>query len=129
IHTGADAAGAKVGQESAEMIRTIAALVRVDPAYERVSHRRAVLEREASGLVHAMAAIGDMQRALATNGGVRPTTELASDDTQRAEEARLAITGVERQIGELESAGAPVDRVTTLRRELDELKGRLPSSI
>jgi tetratricopeptide (TPR) repeat protein len=127
IHTGADAAGAEVGGASPEVVRTIAALVRVDPAYERVLRRRAVLERQASGLLHAIASIGDMQRALATNGGVRPSNEVTSDDdAQRAEDARSAVAGVDNQIAELESAGAPVDRVVDLRRELEALKSRLP---
>ncbi len=49
-----------------------------------------VLEREGSGLVHAMAALGDMQRALATNGGVRPAVdeaELASVEIALAKDA------------------------------------------
>ena len=126
IHTGTDAAGAEVAGASPEVIRAIAALVRVDPAYDRILRRRAVLEREASGLVHAMAAIGDMQRAIATNGGVRPTAELASDEVQRAEEARLrAWSGLDHQIAELESAAVHVDGVAGLRRELFVLQARL----
>ena len=125
IHTGTDAAGAEVAGASPEVIRAVAALVRVDPGYDRVLRRRAVLEREASGLVHAMAAIGDMQRAIATNGGVRPTAELASDEVQRAEEARLAVAGLEHQIAELESAAVHVDGVAGLRRELFALQARL----
>ncbi len=129
VHTGTDAAGAEVGGASPEVVRTIAALVRVDPAYERVLRRRAVLEREASGLVHGMAAIGDMQRALATNGGVRPATELAADDAFKAAQAQSGVAGVERQIAELEAAGASVDRLAGLRRELDELKARLAKGV
>jgi hypothetical protein len=125
VHTGTDAAGAEVGGASPEVIRTIAALVRVDPGYDRVLRRREVLERQASGLVHAMAVIGDLQRALATNGGVRPATELASDDAHRAEDARNAVDGVERQLAELEAAGASAERMEGLRRELHELKARL----
>jgi len=125
VRAGTDAAGAEVAGASPEVVRAIAVLVRVDPAYERVLRHRAVLEREASGLVHAMAAIGDMQRALATNGGVRPVAELASDDLHKAEQAQVAVLGVERQIAELEAAGAPADRLAGLRRGLDELKARL----
>jgi hypothetical protein len=125
VHAGTDAAGAEVGGASAEVIRSIAALVRVDMALDRTLRRRAVLEREASGLVHAMAAIGDMQRALATNGGVRPAIDETQDDAHKALEARNAIDGVHRQISELEAAGAPTDRLEELRRELQELKSRL----
>jgi tetratricopeptide (TPR) repeat protein len=125
VHAGTDAAGAQVAGASPEVVRTIAALVRVDPAYDRVLRHRAVLEREASGLVHAMAAIGDMQRALSTGGGVRPTTEFGLDDAHKAQEARSGIDGVERQIGELEAAGAPAERLAGLRQALSELKARL----
>jgi tetratricopeptide (TPR) repeat protein len=125
IHSGLDAAGAEVGGVSPEVVRTLAALVRVDPAYGRVVYRRAVLERQASGLVHAMGAIGDMQRALATNGGVRPATDPASSDVRLAEQARNALEGVRHQLAELETAGASADRVAPLRRELDALNARL----
>jgi hypothetical protein len=125
IHTGSDAAGTDVAGASPDVVRAIAALVRVDPSYERVLRRRAVLEREASGLVHSMAVIGDMQRALATNGGVRPASELAADDRSKAEEARLSLAGVDRQIAGLEGAGASADRVAALRRDFDGLRARL----
>jgi hypothetical protein len=125
VHAGTDAAGAEVGGATPEVLRSVAALVRVDVAFDRILRRRAVLEREASGLVHAMAAIGDMQRALATNGGVRPAVDEAHDDAHRALEARNAIEGLHRQMSELEAAGAPADRLEGLRRELGELKARL----
>ncbi|MDP8999461.1 MAG: hypothetical protein M3O46_05055, partial [Myxococcota bacterium] len=111
VHAGTDAARAEVGGASPEVIRTIAALVRVDAGYIRISRRRGVLEREGSGLVHAVAAIGDMQRALATNGGVRPAVDEEHDDTRKAQEARDAIAGIERQIAELDQAGAHADRI------------------
>jgi hypothetical protein len=76
-----------------------------------------------------MAAIGDMQRALATNGGVRPTVDEAHDDARKARDARNAAEGVERQLAELESAGAPPDRLVGLRRELTELKSRLAQGV
>jgi len=125
VHSGSDAAGAEVGGASPEVTRTIAALVRVDPAYDRVQHRRVVLEREASGLVFAIGAIGDMQRTLATNGGVRPAEELASDDARKAHAAREAIDGVEHQIADLEAAHAPPDQVSPLRLQLGVLKAQL----
>jgi tetratricopeptide (TPR) repeat protein len=125
VRSGSDAAGAEIGGASPEVVRTIAALVRIDPTYDRVQRRRRVLEREASGLVYAMGAVGDMQRALATNGGVRPASELGSDDTHRAHDARDAIEGVEHQLADLESARAPADQIAALRQQLSELKARL----
>jgi tetratricopeptide (TPR) repeat protein len=125
VRSGSDAGGAEIGGASPEVIRTIAALVRVDPAYDRVQRRRRVLEREASGLVNAMGAVGDMQRALATNGGVRPAAELGSDDARKARETRDAIEGVEHQLADLEAARAPADQVTSMRAQLSELKARL----
>jgi tetratricopeptide (TPR) repeat protein len=125
VRSGSDAGGAEIGGTSPEVIRTIAALVRVDAAYDRVQRRRAVLDREASGLVNASGAIGDMQRTLATNGGVRPSTELASDDARKARDARDAIDGVEHQIADLESARTPADQIAPLRQQLSALKARL----
>jgi tetratricopeptide (TPR) repeat protein len=131
VHDGSDAAGAEVAGASPEVVRTIAALVRVDPAYDKALRRRAVLEREASALVHAMSAIGDMQRTLATNGGVRPAEAAAgagagaSDDAEQAKQARDAVEGVAREISELETAGAPADRLQELRVALGELQARL----
>ncbi|MBV9946460.1 MAG: hypothetical protein JOZ69_06410, partial [Myxococcales bacterium] len=128
VHTGSDAGGAEVGATPPEVLRAVAALVRVDPAYDRVLRKRAVLEREASGLVHALAAIGDMQRALATNGGVRPTIDEAADDARKARELREGIRGVDRQISALASGGAPAERVAPLRQELASLRARLPDA-
>jgi tetratricopeptide (TPR) repeat protein len=125
VRSGSDAAGAEIGGASPEVVRTIAALVRIDPTYDRVQRRRRVLEREASGLVYAMGAVGDMQRALATNGGVRPASELGSDDTRRSHDARDAIEGVEHQLADLEGARAPADQIAAMRQQLSELKARL----
>jgi tetratricopeptide (TPR) repeat protein len=125
VRSGSDAGGAEIGGMSPEVIRTIAALVRIDTGYDRVQQRRAVLEREASGLVYAVGAIGDMQRTLATNGGVRPSADSASDDAHRAREARDAIDGVEHQLADLEAARAPAEQLTPLRQQLSELKARL----
>ncbi len=125
VRSGSDAGGAEIGGTSPEVIRTIAALVRIDTAYDRVQRRRAVLEREASGLVNAVGAIGDMQRTLSTNGGVRPSAELGSDDVHRAREARDAIDGVEHQLADLEAARAPAAQIQPLRQQLSDLKARL----
>jgi tetratricopeptide (TPR) repeat protein len=125
VHAGTDAAGAEIGGVTPEVVRAIAALVRLDPAYDRVVRRRGVLEREASGLSLAMASVNDMQRALATNGGVRPAVELGEDDARKADDARQAILGVERQIADLEAAHAAPDAIAPLRHDLADLRGRL----
>jgi len=125
VRSGSDAGGAEIGGTSPEVIRTIAALVRLDTAYDHVQRRRAVLERESSGLVYAVGAIGDMQRTLSTNGGVRPSAELGSDDVHKARDARDAIDGVEHQLADLESARAPATQIAPLRQQLSDLKARL----
>ena len=125
VRSGSDAGGVEIGGTSPEVIRTIAALVRIDTAYDHVQRRRAVLEREASGLVYAVGAIGDMQRTLSTNGGVRPSAELGSDEVHKARDARDAIDGVEHQLADLESARAPATQLAPLRQQLADLKARL----
>jgi tetratricopeptide (TPR) repeat protein len=127
VHSGSDAAGAEVGGASPEVVRAIAALVRVDPAYDRIQRRRSVLERESSGLVFALGAVSDMQRTLATNGGVRPASELASDDTRKARDVRAAIEGVEHQLADLDAAHAPPDQVASMKQQLAALKAQLAS--
>ncbi len=124
VRSGSDAAGAEVGGASPEVVRAIAALVRVDPAYDRILRRRGVLEREASGLVGALAAVGDMQRALATNGGVRPASELGPDEARQSQDVRDAIAGVEHQIADLEAAHVPAAQIGPLRQELADLRDR-----
>ena len=128
VQSGSDAGGAEIGGTSPEAMRAIAALVRLDTAYDRVQRRRAVLERESSGLVNALGAIGDMQRTLSTNGGVRPSAELGSDDAgdgaRKRREAREAMAGVEHQIADLEAAHAPADQLAALRQQLSELGAR-----
>jgi tetratricopeptide (TPR) repeat protein len=129
VNSGSDAGGAEIGGTSPEVMRTIAALVRIDTAYDHVQRRRSVLERESSGLVNALGAIGDMQRTLSTNGGVRPSAELGSDEagdeSRKQREARDATDGVEHQIADLEAAQAPADQIAPLRQQLAELKARL----
>ena len=128
VHSGTDAGGAEIGGTSPEVVRAIAVLVRVDPAYDRVLRRRAVLEREASGLVTASGALGDMQRTLATNGGVRPTAELSDDATVKAQRAREAVAGVEHEIADLEAAHAPADKIGPLREQYAALQAELKSA-
>jgi tetratricopeptide (TPR) repeat protein len=127
VRTGTDAAGAEIGGMTPDAVRAVAVLLRVDPAYDRVLHQRAVLEREVSGLVNATAALGDMQRALATNGGVRPAAEVTSaggDPAERARAIRDAIAGAERQIADLVGAGAPDTQIAPLRQQLAAIEGR-----
>jgi tetratricopeptide (TPR) repeat protein len=122
VHSGADADGAAIGGASLEVVRAVAALVRVDPAYGRVLRRRAVLEHEASGLVYAAGTLADMQRALGTNGGVRPAGEFVPDATQEANDVRDAVRGVEQQIADLDAAHAPAEEVARLRRQLADIE-------
>jgi hypothetical protein len=125
VHGGGDAAGAEIGGVTVDVVRAIAALVRIDSAYDRVFLRSAILERQASGLVNATAAIGDMQRALATNGGVRPASSVGPDDVERAHDVREALFGVEHQIADLEASGAPASSTEPLRKELAGLQAQL----
>ena len=122
VHTGADAAGAEVGGTSPDVTRAIASLVRLDPAYDHVLQRRAVLEHEASGLAATMGVLGDLQRSLATNGGVRPTTELGSDTVRKQQDVHDGVTSLEHQIADLEAARPPDPRVAPLREALAALK-------
>jgi tetratricopeptide (TPR) repeat protein len=127
VHSGTDAGGAEIGGTSPEVVRAIAVLVRVDPAYDRVLRRRAVLEREASGLVAASGALGDMQRAIATNGGVRPNAEPSDDATVKAQRARDAIDGIEHEIADLVAAQAAAEKIAPLRDQLADLQKQLKS--
>ncbi len=122
VHTGTDAAGAEVGGTSPDVMRAIASLVRLDPAYDHVVQRRAVLEREASGLAATMGVLGDMQRSLATNGGVRPTTELGSDAVRDEQDVHEGVASLEHQISDLEASRTPDPRVAPLREALTALK-------
>jgi len=125
--TGADAGGNDAAGVSVtpDQLRAVAALVRIDPLYGEVSRKRAVLERESSGLRLASITLGDMQRSLATTGGVRPQVEEHGDPFEKAQDARAAIDGVRRQIDDLEQAKAGVDKIAPLRKELAELETRL----
>jgi tetratricopeptide (TPR) repeat protein len=119
---GGDAAGASV---TPDQLRAVAALVRIDPLYGEVSRKRAVLERESSGLRLASITLGDMQRSLATTGGVRPQIEEKGDPYEKAQDARAALDGVRRQIDDLEQAKAGADKIAPLRKELADLESRL----
>ena len=123
--TGSDAGGAEVvgSVVSADTVRTIAALVRLDPAYSAVLRRRAVLEREASGLRAALAEIGDIQRALAATEAVHTTAELANDAPALV--ARRALGGAKHALDELDAAHVAEDRIQPLRGQLAALEARL----
>jgi hypothetical protein len=125
VHTGADAAGAEVGGTSPDIVRAIASLVRLDPAYDHVLQRRAVLEHEASGLAATMGVLGDLQRALATNGGVRPATELGSDSARKEQDIHEGVTSLEHQIDDLEGSRKPDPRIAPLREALAALKAEV----
>lgn len=118
---GTDASGAAV---TPEQLRAVAALVRVDPVYGEIAKRRAVLDRETSGLRLTLGMLGDMQRSLATTGGVRPAVDENGDPEEKANDARAALDGVRRQIDELVQARAPADKIAPLTKELAELEGR-----
>jgi tetratricopeptide (TPR) repeat protein len=120
VRNGTDAGGAEIGGTTPEVVRAIAALVRVDPAYGRVLHRRAVLEREASGLLYATGALDDMQRTIATNGGLRPSEQLS--DAPKDQRVREALAGVEHEIADLQAARAPAQQIAPLREKLDALR-------
>ncbi len=124
-HAGQDAASTDVGGVSSDSMRAIAALVRLDPEYGRAARRRAVADREASGLRLTMGALADTQRSLATNGGVRPAAEEASDPADHAADVQSALDGVKRQIAEAEAAHAAPDQVAAMRDEAKKLDARL----
>lgn len=128
--SGADAAGIDTtgAAVTPDQLRLVAALVRVDPVYGEIAKRRAVLDHETSGLRFALGTIGDMQRSLATTGGVRPAIEENGDPQEKAADARAALDGVRHQIDELEQAKAPPDKLAPLKKELAELEGRLGQS-
>lgn len=108
----------------ADTLRAIAALVRVDPAYEGVRRRRAILDHEGSGLRLALLSLGDMQSSLATNGGVRPGVLEHRDLGETRDTVKEALGGVRLQIDQLEQAHAATDKLAPLREELAHLEER-----
>lgn len=119
---GTDAAGVSV---TPNQLRAVAALVRVDPVYGEIARKRAVLDREASGLKLTIGTLNDMQRSLATTGGIRPAVEEGGDPVQKAQDARAAIDGVRRQLDDMEQARVGADKLSPFRKELAELEARL----
>ena len=126
--SGSDAGGAEVGGAtvSPDSMRAIAALVRIDPSYGTLARKRAVLEHEASGLRLTMGSLNDLQRNLATNGGVRAAIDQRESPEERAADTRLALESVKQQIDDLEASRAPNDRIVALRKEYIDLDARLP---
>lgn len=124
--SGSDAGGSDSGASvTPDQLRAVAALVRIDPLYGEIARKRAVLDREATGLRLAIGQLGDMQRSLATTGGVRPFVEEQGDPAERAQDVRAALDGVRRQIDDLEQAKAGADKLQPLRKELADLEARL----
>jgi tetratricopeptide (TPR) repeat protein len=125
--SGADAGGTEIagGTVTPDTMRAIAALVRLDPAYGAVVRRLAVLDREASGLRQALGQLGDMQKTLASNGGVRPAEEKKADPNQQLEDAKAALAGVKRQIAELRASGAKGDQIGPLEQAAHDLDVRI----
>jgi tetratricopeptide (TPR) repeat protein len=128
--TGGDAGRAEVGGASVspDAMRAIAALLRIDPTYGAVARRAAILEHEASGLRLTTTSLDDMQKQLATNGGVRAGVDEHDDARTQAAASRTAIDGVRHQIDDLEAARAPAERIAPLRKELATLEDLLARS-
>jgi hypothetical protein len=125
VRTGADAGNVDIaGSKNQEALRAIAALVRLDPAYRSVARKIAVLDHESSGLKLTMTQIGDLQRALATAGGVRPALELAPTDEERIADIKQSIDGVRGQIEELDQMKAGEGTTEPFKKELQQLESR-----
>lgn len=117
--------GTEAGGVPVEDLRTVAALLRVDPLLRDVVKRRAVLERQRAALGAARAQVDDLARGLATNGGVRPALAAGPGPAELSEDARLAVDGARRDLDALDAAGAPRERVAQLRGELEAVDVRL----
>jgi tetratricopeptide (TPR) repeat protein len=127
--SGSDAGGSAVGSSvNADSMRAIAALVRLDPSYSAVSRRRAVLESESSGLRLSLGEINDIQKNLATSGGVRAAVDETENPTQRTADAKAALDGARHAIDDLEAVHAPKDRIAPLRQEVAGLEERLAAA-
>jgi hypothetical protein len=123
VRAGSDAGGTEMGASvSPEALRTIAVLVRLDPAYGAVVKRRSVLEREASGLRQAQGTLEDMKKTLATQGILRPSITLEADRAEKAADARAALDGLKHQIADLQAAHAPEAQVAPLEKDLAALE-------
>ena len=125
VRTGADAGNVDIaGSKNPEALRAIAALVRLDPAYRSVARKIAILDHQSSGLRLTLTQVGDLQRALATAGGVRPALELAPTDEERIADTKAAIDGVRGAISDLEAMKVGEASTEPLKKELDSLESR-----
>jgi hypothetical protein len=122
---GSDAAAESGG--TPDVARTIAALVRVDAGFGTITKRLAQLDQEMSGLRGSMGQLDDMNRTLATAGGVRPSSEGLGGEGpgESAARARAEADGVRRQIEALEQARAPAGEIAALRGKLDQIESAL----
>jgi tetratricopeptide (TPR) repeat protein len=124
--TGSDAGGSAMGTSvNADSMRAIAVLLRLDASYAALARRRAVLEGESSGLRLSIGEINDIQKNLATNGGVRAAVDESESPTQRTADAKAALEGVRHAIDDLEAAHAAKERIEPLRQEVAGLEDRL----
>jgi tetratricopeptide (TPR) repeat protein len=125
--SGSDAGAAETGGASSnpEAMRTIAALLRVDPAYGAVARERGVLEHEASGLRLASSQISDMQKSLATNGGVIAAIDETETPAEKRADAKEQIEGLKHQIEDLESNNAQRAQVQPLKDQLRILEDQM----
>jgi hypothetical protein len=115
---GVDFAGVAV---SPDAMRTIASLVRVDPAYAEMSRRRGVLDREVGALSATQKELESIQAALVTAGGVRPTAQDGVDVRERKARLTQEVEGVRRQLEDLEASGVAQKDTEALRTELTRL--------
>jgi TolA-binding protein len=127
--SGSDAGAAETGGASSnpEVMRAIAALLRVDPAYGAVARERGVLDHEASGLHLASSQISDMQKSLATNGGVLAAIDETETPAEKRADAKEQIEGLKHQIEDLESNNAPRASVDPLKEQLRVLEDQMAS--
>ena len=112
---GVDFAGVAVTPEA---MRTIASLVRVDPAYAEMSRRRGVLDRELGALSATQQEIESIQSALVTAGGVRPTAQDGVDVREKKARLEREVESVRRQLEDLEASGVGHKETEPLRTEL-----------
>jgi tetratricopeptide (TPR) repeat protein len=125
--SGSDAGALETGGASSnpEAMRAIAALLRIDPAYGAVARERGVLDHEASGLHLASNQISDMQKSLATNGGVIAAIDETETPAEKRADAKEQIEGLKHQIEDLESNNAPHASVAPLKDQLRVLEDQM----
>lgn len=115
---GVDFAGVAVTPEA---MRTIASLVRVDPAYAEMSRRRGVLDRELGALSATQKELESIQASLVTAGGVRPTAQDGVDPREKKARLEKEVESVRRQLEDLEASGIGQKETEPLRAELTRL--------